>query len=270
MTAYAHAYVDLADARVIFGALSRGEQGFSHKEYKGTTPHHPASPNGGTAVSRVLSIAIKGENVYVELKTGPGKLTRTGAITPNGPARVEVNVGFKLYEARRMAASVLAYIQAWEVMRMMANQQMVGQPAPYLLVAATSEANGVQSEPAKPEKGTSKSPIVAANGRPVTRKDPVPNANGTATRRANGQPQKPGTAVAEYPGKPGKGFAEGAGAMEQPLKYGDGHMVDRRNVTEVQTFQRYIVEQKATPESKKMLLDYYRQRVQAPASVANS
>lgn len=279
MTAYAHAYVDLADARVIFGALSRGEQGFGHKEHKGTPPHHPASPNGSTAVSRVLSIAIKGENVYVELKTGPGKLTRTGAITPNGPASVEVNVGFKLYEARRMAASVLAYIQAWDVMRMMANQQMVGQPAPYLLVAATSETNGVQTVAATLEKGTSRLPTMAANnGRPVTRKDPMPKANGAAVKQGNSQPQKPGTArtelaevaVAEYPGKPGKGFAEVAGAMEQPLKYGDGHMVDRRNVTEVQTFQRYIVEQKATPESKKALLDYYRQRVQAPASVANS
>src|SRR5690606_35624473 len=146
MDAYANAFVDIADARVIFDALAHGEQGFNHKEYKGTPPQ-----NGNGAVSRVLSIAVKGENVYIELKTGPGKLTNTGAITPNGKPEVEVNVGFKLYEARRMAASVLAYIHAWDVMRMMVNQQMVSQPTPYLLVATTSEANGVRTVTATSE-----------------------------------------------------------------------------------------------------------------------
>jgi len=78
-----------------------------------TTPDlHPGQP----AVSRVLSVAVKGENVYVELKSGPGKLTHTGAITPNGPAKVEVNVPFKLYKARRMATAVLAYLHAWDVL----------------------------------------------------------------------------------------------------------------------------------------------------------
>jgi hypothetical protein len=220
-------FLDLADARVVFDALAHGEQGFSYKEYKGTPPQ-----NGRSAVSRVLSITVKGENVYIELKTGPGKLTNTGAITPNGPAKVEVNVGFKLYEARRMAASALAYIRAWDVMRMMVNRHLVSQPTPYLLVAATSEANGVQSEPAKPENGTSKSPAAAANnGRPVTRKDPMPN--------------------------------------ERLLQYGDGHMVDGHNLTEVQTFQRYVTEKNTTPESKAGLLDYYRQRAQVPASAAS-
>ena len=41
-----------------------------HREYKGTPPK-----NGQTATSRVLSVAVKGESVYVELKSGPGKLT---------------------------------------------------------------------------------------------------------------------------------------------------------------------------------------------------
>lgn len=270
MTAYANAFVSIADARVIFSALARGEQGFSHKEYKGTPPQarrldklgagserRPevvGRRTGNGAVSRVLSIAVKGENVYMELKTGPGKLTNTGAITPNGPAKVEVNVGFKLYEARRMAASVLAYIQAWDVMRMMVNQQMVSRPIPYLLVATTSEANGVQIGSATPKNGTSRPPAVAANnGRPVTRKDPVSKVNGAATRQTNGQPQKPGTAVADT----------------QLLQYGDGTMVDGQNLTEVQTFQRYKVEKKVVPGSKAVLLDYYRQRAQAPASIAS-
>lgn len=242
-------FLDLADARVIFDALARGEQGFSYKEYKGTPPQ-----NGSGAVSRVLSIAVKGENVYIELKSGPGKLTNTGAITPNGPAKVEVNVGFKLYEARRLAASVLAYIHAWDVMRMMVNQQMVSRPSPYLLVTATSETNGVQTGPAAPKNGTSRPPAITANnGRPVTRKDPMPQANGVKNGQASGQPAKPDTAV----------------TTEQSLKYGDGHMVDWQNLTEVQTFQRYVTEKKTAPKTKAVLLDYYRQRAQAPASVAS-
>ena len=256
-------FLDLADARVVFDALAHGEQGFSYKEYKGTPPQ-----NGRTAVSRVLSIAVKGENVYIELKTGPGKLTNTGAITPNGPAKVEVNVGFKLYEARRMAASVLAYIQAWDVMRMMANRQMVSKPVPYLLVPATSEDNGVKirAAPAKESpkpNGAARLPVVTANnGRPVTRKDPMPKANGVKTGKASGPPAKPDTARAE--------LAEVAVATEQPLQYGDGHMVDGQNLTEVQTFQRYVTEKNTVPESKVVLLDYYRQRrQQAPASVAS-
>lgn len=251
MNAHCHHFLDLADARVIFGALARGEQGFSHKEYKGTPPQ-----NGNGAVSRVLSIAVKGENVYIELKTGPGKLTNTGAITPNGPAKVEVNVGFKLYEARRMAASVLAYIHAWDVMRMMVNQKVVSQPAPFLLVPATSAMDDIQSAP---KTGTSKSndvtrpPIETDHGRPVTRKDPMPKANGAAVKQANGQPKKPDTAVTDT----------------QLLKYGDGTMVDGQNLTEVQTFQRYKAEKKAKPESKAVLLDYYRQRDQAPAAIVS-
>jgi hypothetical protein len=46
-------------------------------------------------------------------------------------------------------------------------------------------------------------------------------------------------------------------------------MVDGQNLTEVQTFQQYAAEKKAVPKSKAVLLDYYRQRVQAPASAAD-
>src|SRR5690606_19629838 len=76
---HAHHFVDIADARVVFGALARAEPDFDYREYKGT-------PTDSGAVSRVLSLQVKGENVYVELKSGPGKLTPTGAVTPAGKA----------------------------------------------------------------------------------------------------------------------------------------------------------------------------------------
>ena len=246
MDSHSHHFLDLADARVVFWALLCGEQGFSHKEYKGTPPQ-----SGNGAVSRVLSVVVKGDNAYLELKMGPGKLTNTGAITPNGPAKVEVNVAFKLHEARRMAASVLAYIQAWDVLRILAHKQIVGQPAPYLLVATSSEHNGVPNMTTKLENsvaqanGTGKLQPGMANGRPVTRKDVV-KPNGVAANSTN-----------EKSGDKDK----------RPMQYGSGEMVDGKNLTEVQTFQRYVVEKKTAPESKTVLLDYYRQRVQVPVSV---
>jgi hypothetical protein len=85
----------------------------------------------------------------------------------------------------------------------------------------------------------------------VTRKDPVPKAKRVAAKRPNGRPAKPNTAAIQL------------------LKYGDGSMVDGQNLTEVQTFQQYAAEKKAVPKSKAVLLDYYRQRVQAPASAAD-
>jgi hypothetical protein len=86
-------------------------------------------------------VAAKGENVYVELKSGPGKLADTGAIMPAGQATTAVNVSFKRYEAQRMAASVLAYLRAWDVVRMLAHQELVGAPPAYLLVSTVSEAD---------------------------------------------------------------------------------------------------------------------------------
>lgn len=151
---HAHAFVDIADARVLFGALAAGEPGFSHREYKGTPPRGERG-----AMSRVLSVAVKGDKVYIELKSGPGKLTSTGTVTPNGRAEVEVTVVFSLYEARRLGAAVLAYLRAWDVVRMSAHSREVGRPGGYTLIDAGNDTTTRSAPPAD---------------RPVTRK-------GTAT-----------------------------------------------------------------------------------------
>lgn len=246
MDAHSHHFIDLADVRVIFWALLCGEQGFNYKEYKGTPPQtrpEQGRRNGSGAVSRVLSIVVKGDNVYIELKTGAGKLTPTGAIIPNGPAKVEVNVAFKLHEARRMAATVLAYIQAWDVLRIFAHKQMVSQPAPYLLVATSSENKGDPIMTTKPENSvaqvnsTGQSQTRMANGRPLTRKDAV---------------------------KP-NGVANGKSEDKRPLQYGNETLVDGKNLTEVQTYRQYLAEKQSAPASKTALLDFYRQRMQVVA-----
>jgi hypothetical protein len=240
-------FIDLADARVIFGALARGERGFSYKEYKGTPPQ-----NGNGAVSRVLSIAVKDENVYIELKTGPGKLTNTGAITPNGPAKAEVNVGFKLYEARRMAASVLAYIHAWDVMRMLVNQQMVSQPSPYLLVSTTSEVNGAKTSLAngapKPNGAARPTVVAADNGRPITRKTAQPATTAKPMTVTNGRSPN------------GHGKQNGNGPLPKALLYGDGTPVAAGNQTERSTYARYQEAKGVIPPSKSALQQFYQQQ----------
>ena len=205
-SALAAHFLDIADARVVFDALARGEEGFAYKEYKGTP-----GKNGQPPVSRVLSVAVKGENVYVELKSGPGKLTPTGAVTPAGPAQVEVNVAFKRHEARRLAATVLAYLHAWDVVRMMAQRPVVGKVRPYELVPAEGMRNA--------ECGT-------RNGE-----------NSSTPHSALATPH----------------------SLRPFLVYGDGQPVKAENVTEVQTFERFVVERKSPPASRAALLDYYRQ-----------
>jgi hypothetical protein len=187
----------------------------------------------------VLSIAVKGDNVYMELKSGPGKLTPTGAITPNGKPQVEVNVGFKRYEAQRLAATVLAYIHAWDIHRIMIHQQLVGQPAPYLLTA-TEAVNGstgtpttVDSEPLAEALAAGPHASSGNGNRPVTRKAPLPRANGgqvAVPPRPAVSPAVVATAEAIY----------GPGG----LRYGDGTAVDAGNLAEVQAFQRFAAEKK--------------------------
>jgi len=109
--------------------------GFAYREYKG-------SVNGGTdTISRVFSVKSNGDRVYVELKNGPGWLTDTGAIQPNGKPAVEITVPFKTYEARRLALTISAYIYNWELLRMAAQRQQISSFSPFTL-SPTAEGFG--------------------------------------------------------------------------------------------------------------------------------
>ncbi|MBP8000047.1 MAG: hypothetical protein KA314_14870 [Chloroflexi bacterium] len=170
MDVHTHHFMDVDDARVVFNALAMAEPNFTYKEYKGT------AQSGGKVTSRVLSVTSKGDQVYLELKTGPGKKTPTGAVTPNGKAEVEANVAFKSYEARRLGQTVLAYIQAWDILRLMAHRNLLGKMAAYELVPTTSQ-NGVNGKPANgrvhpaPSTAAAAAPQQAqASGKPVAEK----------------------------------------------------------------------------------------------------
>ena len=254
MSDHASHYLDMSDARIVFHALLNGEQGFNYKEYKGTPPPSPKQP----ALSRVLSAVVKDDNVYIELKSGPGRLTATGAITPDGRAQTEVNVSFKLHEARRLAAEVLAYLHAWDVYRMMTFQQMAGKPPAYHLSPATGEPDKSVPAPAK-ENGAMHSvaapqpqAVTPGIARPVTRKGKAPNSNGVKVKTAK-RPEATVAAVA----------AGLAGEARGGLRYGDGLALNGNNATEVQAFQRYVAENEKPPASKAILLAYYRQHMLA-------
>ncbi|MFW6097985.1 MAG: hypothetical protein ACOC9Z_07905 [Chloroflexota bacterium] len=264
-------FVDIADARTVFAALARAQSDFNYREYKGTPL------DGGGAVSRVLSVQVKGENVYVELKSGPGKLTPTRAVTPAGKATVEVNVGFKLYEAQRMAAAVLAYLRAWDVLQMLEYRDAVGQPGPYPVVPATSDGaeNGRRTPVATAPPATVNAeqtpqrarPSVAGLGKPRLTVSPKPSADLVGGAQPNGRDKPPEKADAvvrarqtaeelfepddDQPSQP----------APPPLQYGDGSPVDQNNGDEVQTFRKFLVEKQAAPASRAALQAYYRQRI---------
>jgi hypothetical protein len=207
----------------------------------------------------VLSVSVKGEKVYIELKAGPGKETATGAITPAGPARVEVNVSFSRHEAQRLALAVLAYLQAWEVVRMMTHRQQAGRMGPYELVPASS--NGLEPAARNGAGGAVYGPQTASPeappARPVTRKgmaagNGVPRKRDVVNGRTGAEKRMPASPVQAVPLPP----------PTPVLTYGDGSQVDADNVTEVQTFMMYQGEKKGVPADRSALLAYYQARAQ--------
>lgn len=133
MTDYVQHYMDSADARVILTALTQERVGFTQRMYKGTPPHKQQG-----AISRVLSVSIKEDKAYIELKSGPGKVLPTGAIKPAGAATAAVNIVLSLYEAQRLALTTLAYLQAFDVLRMQQLHYSVSVPPPYLQVSTSA------------------------------------------------------------------------------------------------------------------------------------
>ena len=238
---HAHHFLDIADARVVFSALARAEPDFSYREYKGT-------PTARGAVSRVLSVQVKGKNVYVELKSGPGKMTPTGAVTPAGKATVEVNVGLKLYEARRLGAAVLAYLRAWEVLQMLEYRDEVGHPLPYQVVPALSDGseNG-HGEPATAAHSAAAPPDPMAPAE--SNGDAHNNGRAAAADRAGAEARARQTAEELF--GPDNGHAPS-------LTYDDGSPVNEKNSAELQTFRRFLAEWQTAPASRTALQAYYR------------
>jgi hypothetical protein len=105
-SAMAFHFLDVVDARVVLGDLAWG------KAVRFTD--HKGSEREGKVQSRVLTIKTKGDTVWFEVKNGPGEVMGQGAVKPKGDPDVDVSIGLSIWDSRRLAAAVLAYVAAWE------------------------------------------------------------------------------------------------------------------------------------------------------------
>lgn len=100
-------YLDLADARVLFSDLAWGKP-VDFAEFKGTA-------NGGQAISRVLKVRTNGDKTWFRQENGPGQVIGQGAVKPAGKPEAVINVPLTTWEARKLALTVLAHVDAWAV-----------------------------------------------------------------------------------------------------------------------------------------------------------
>jgi len=114
MTAH---WLDVTDARVLFNDMAWGKL-INYVEFKGTG-------RGESAVSRVLKVTSKDDKVWIRLETGPGQVIGQGAVKPKGEPTTVINVPFSVWDARKLAAAVLSYLQAYQTAALLSRQ-----PAP--------------------------------------------------------------------------------------------------------------------------------------------
>jgi hypothetical protein len=177
-------------------------------------------------------------------------MTPTGAVTPAGKAAVEVNVGLKLYEARRLGAAILAYLRAWDVMQMLEYRDAIGQPGPYLVVSATSD--GSENGHGTP---------AAASHSAAALPEPIVPTESNGDSHNNGRVPVVGQPAAEARARRTAEalFGPDNGDASPSLRYGDGSPVDETNSAELQTFRRFLAEEQTAPASRAALQTYYRQ-----------
>ena len=233
-------YMDVDDARWVFRALIAGRDGFQYKEYKGSDKRR----KGEGVESRVLSVNIRGgqrSDAYVwwDFRAGPGKLTPTGAITPDGEPTCKIKVRMGLNDARRHASAVLAFLQAWDVLRLAQYKETVSGFLPYTLAAYGTNLNDEAREDATLSATTAVPLVNGTRPKGATAQHPLPGSNGTLSSTV-------ATAVAEK--------------VFQSLAYQDKTLVDMGNVIEVETFQAFQATHRREPKNQAELKQFYENR----------
>ena len=242
----AHHFLDTADARVVLLALAQAEPGFAYQEFKG-------SVNDGTEViSRVFSVKAKGDRVYVELKNGPGRLTNSGAIQPNGKPAAEITILFKTHESRRLATEVLAYLQAWDVIRLAAHREVISGLPPYLLAPPSIDTFPAGSTDGSPGSQASDAKM-AAIGKSVGAELPSTQVIPPNDGKAN---------VADWLGQSNEELSgpDPTPTLSSPLlHYQDGTLVNPSNEGERKAFLKYRKDNEEDPTSLDSLRSWYEQ-----------
>lgn len=121
MNATAYAFLDIDDARVVMSDLAWGKA-VEFVDFKGGRDSH------NVLISRVLEIKTKADErkVWIEVQNGPGQEFGEGsfeegrfAVKPTGnKPSAEISMPLTILEARKMGFACLAYLQAWEVAKM--------------------------------------------------------------------------------------------------------------------------------------------------------
>lgn len=117
----AYAFLDVNDARVILSDLAWGKA-VDFSDFKG------GKDGSGVIISRVLKIHARDNQIWIQVANGPGWAEANGAVKPNGKPSAEISIPLTLFEGRKLAHACLAYLQAWEVVRVSGARSQVSGP----------------------------------------------------------------------------------------------------------------------------------------------
>jgi len=114
----AYAFLDVDDARVVFSDMAWGKP-VEFIDFKGGR-----DSRFHALISRVLKIDTKAgmpreaSAVWIEVQNGPGQQLGDGAVKPDGLPSLAISIPLTIFEARTLAFACLAYMQAWDVARL--------------------------------------------------------------------------------------------------------------------------------------------------------
>lgn len=118
MQTSAYHFLDLDDARWIFADLAWGKP-VEFVDFKGGPSTSSGPADNSRVISRVLKINCDAGKVWFQVQNGLGEKIGAGAVKPVGKPEVEISVPLTVQEARKLGFAMLAYLQAWEVVRML-------------------------------------------------------------------------------------------------------------------------------------------------------
>jgi hypothetical protein len=113
MKVSAYHFLDVDDVRVWLADMAWGKA-VDVADYKGGI----ASDNS-RVLSRVLKINTREGKFWFEVRNGLGEKTGNGIVQPVGNAEAEISIGMEIKDGRKLAHAVLAYLHAWDVVRML-------------------------------------------------------------------------------------------------------------------------------------------------------
>ena len=109
-------YLDFADIALLadgitnmtlFKELGKGQKTIYRGGSKASKVYN------GAPESRIMSLGMVGEKIFVNMTTGKGKLSATGAIMPDGPSDKKVSVGMDVETFKKMILLTHDYVNAY-------------------------------------------------------------------------------------------------------------------------------------------------------------